>query len=439
METKLFWFVAALMVVHTTNAQEQFDLNKCIDYGLSRSEALKNARLDMQIAHATVNEVKSQGLPQISGTANLINNAIIQKFILPAQFAGGGPNDPPVAVPFGVNYTSALNVQYNQLIFDGTFFLGLQAAKVYEELASKSLQATQIDIIENITKAYYGALVTSEQRLQLKKSLDRLDSLLYETKVMYQNGFVEEIDVQRIEVQRNNINTQLSNLQRLETLSLELLRFQMGMPKEEKLVLSQTIRDLAKEELKNVPKADGSSRIELSLLGTQAKLDSFNIQRYRVGYLPSLYGFATLGANAGGKEIQKFKYFENATLGLQLNVPLFDGFYKRSKVQQALFAKEKTNNSTSQLRRSIAFEINNAHTALQNAIEALENEAKNIELAKKVYQVTKIKYQNGVGAMLEVTSSSGDLSNAETNYYVALYNALIAKVNYLKATGQLKN
>jgi outer membrane protein TolC len=437
MKPKKFWLLVSLFAVHVAKAQEPFDLKKCIEYGLSRSETLKNAKLDIEIAQATVDEVKSQGLPQVSATAGLINNTIIQKLILPAQLAGGRPGDPPVAMPFGVNYTSALNLQYNQLIFDGTFFLGLQAARVYEELSFKSFKATQIQIVENITKAYYGALVTSEQSKQLKGTLARLDSLLADTRAMYQNGFVEEIDVQRIEVQRNNLQTQLFNLERVERLSLELLRFQMGMPKEEELVIDQSIRDLSKENFQTQANSDGSSRIELSLLSTQSKLDSFNIQRYRVGYLPTLYGFGTFGANAGGNRVSNFKYFEYSTLGLQLNVPIFDGFYKRSKIQQALFAKEKTANNTSQLRHSIALEIAQTETNLKNAVMTLENESRNIDLAKKVYAVTKIKYQSGVGSLLELTSASGDLSNAETNYFVALYNALIAKTNYLKAIGQL--
>ncbi len=440
MKQTTIWIAAFVLWISAASAQKAqvvFDLQKCIDYALYNSETVKNAVLDTRIASAQVAEVKSQGLPQLRATAAFNNNAIIQKFILPAQFGGGKPSDPPVAVPFGVNYTSSIALQYNQLIFDGTFFLGLQAAKVYEELSIKSLTATKITIVENVTKAYYGVLVTAEQKRQLKASLLRLDSLLAETRVMYQNGFVEEIDVQRIEVQYNNLKTQLSNLERLEKLSLELLKFQMGMPATEELVIEQSIRDISIEEIQNLPKSDGSSRIELSLLATQAKLDSFNIMRYRVGYLPTLYGVASFGANAGGNQISQFKFFENALLGLQLNIPVFDGFYKRSKIQQGIYSREKTANSTTLTKRSIALEIANTETALRNAIENLENERRNIELASKVYYITKIKYQSGVGSLLEVTLASGSLSDAQTNYYVALYNALIAKVNYLKSTGDL--
>ncbi|UZR95105.1 TolC family protein [Chondrinema litorale] len=439
-----------LLLTHLTFSQDNdnstaYSLEECVTFALQNAVAIKNAYIDMQSADASVNEIRADGLPQITGQVQFIDNYNLQKTLLPENFFDPeGSESVLVPVQLGVRFSGNVGVTLNQLIFDGTFFLGLKAAKTYKELAQKNMERSKIETVEAVTKAYYNALI-SEERLKLaEENYNRLDTLLRQTTAMFENGFSEKIDVDRIRVNMNNVKSQLANIEQMNQVSLILLKFQMGMKVSDPITLEGKISDVKDEFLQIDGREDinYNNRIEYSINQTQIELDKLNIKRYNVGYLPSLYAFAGIGANSGAQEISNLMnfgdyWFSNGNYGFTLSIPIFDGLRKKYQIEQARLTLLKSENNSWNIENMIETELAQAQIALESNITILNSERDNMELADEIYRVSNIKYQEGVGSSFELVDAETSLTQAQTNYYNALYNALIAKIDYLKAIGEL--
>lgn len=443
------WLLAGALALWClpASAQQQgtsakMDLVACLSYAFENTAPMVRAGLDMKMAEGRVGEVMADGLPQVSASGQYLYNYQIQKVILPpeANFFGGPPSDEPVALPFGVAMQSNANLSVRQLLFDGSFFLGLRAAKVYQELSRKGLQQTKVEVAAAVTKAYYTVLISQERLLLLEQNLTRVDTLLRQSKLQLDNGFAEVIDVQRVEIVHNNLQTEIKRLKSAIQVSKSLLKFQMGMPLDQPLELADDLATLSAAELAlagdDAPRPE--NRPEYALLRTQEELDEMNIRQFKVGYFPKLYAIGNYGANTGGNELRNLtRWFSFGAVGLTLDVPIFDGFRKSYQIQQARLRKEKTMVDMVELERRIGLEAQQYRLQLQDAIEALDTQRRNQSLAENVYNVTKIKYQEGIGSSLEVVEAETSYKESITNYYAALYDALIAKVEYEKALGTL--
>ncbi len=439
--------MVSLQLAQAQASKQVFTLDQCIEYALQNAIPVKNAMLDTKSAQASVNEVRADGLPQLNGELQVLDNYNLQTTFLPAVFfdENAGSDAPPVPVKFGVRFSGNAGVTLRQLIFDGSFFLGLKAAKTYKDMAQKNLKRTKIETVEAITKAYYGALI-SEARLELaEENYRRLDTLFKQTTAMYENGFSEKIDVDRIRVNLNNAKTQLANLSEMSQLSIILLKFQMGMQVNEEIELAEEIEDVEIEPLVAADvQPNYADRVEYSINKTQQELDQLNIKRFQVGYYPKLYAFTGLGVNSGENQIGDLlnvgrDWFSFGNYGFTLSVPIFDGFRKKYQVEQARIELLKSENNASQLTNMIDTEFAQAKINLESSMNVLDSEEENQELAEEIYQISNKKYQEGVGSSFELVDAETAFTNAQTNYYNALYNALIAKVDYLKAMGKLYN
>ncbi len=426
---------------------QKMSLEQCIEFALQTTAPVVKAQIDTKIAEAQVKEVTAQGYPQIDGNIQMMNNFKLQTSFLPAIFFAEDPinnpppaDAPPVGVQFGVQYSGFMSAQLRQLIFDGSFFLGLKAAKTYQELSVKGLERTKTEVVTSMTKAYYTVLVNQERLGLLQTNYARLDTLLGQTKALYENGFAEKIDVDRIEVAYNNIRTEQRKTERLVELSFQILKYQMGMPIDTPITLAETLSDIEIKEINLNDAYNYNDRIEFSLLDTQLKLDELNVKRYQVQYYPTVYATANYGMNAGSNEFSGLdQWFSFGSYGLQVNIPIFDGFRKSTLIQQAKLTMKKTEVDKADLMRTIDLETSQAKISLQNAINDLEVQERNMELAKEIYRVTTIKLNEGVGSTLEVVDAENAYKEAETNYYASVYDALISTVDYKKATGKLYN
>lgn len=424
----------------------EMTLNECLEYAYENNQDLLNASLEIDAQKAVVGETVSDGLPQINASVDLSHNLKPQKTFLPGELIdpSGESDGQFVPVQFSPNYSGQAAISLNQMVFRGSYFVGLKAAKTYKELSTKAHIKSKIDITEAVTKAYYNVLVSKELLKSIEANNDRLDTLLRETKIMYENGFAEKIDINRITVEKNNMQTNLNNQQRLYDISYQLLKFQMGMPLENEIVITETISDLELDYMKQLNEGvNYSRRIEYSQLQTQQRLEELNIRNYQVQYLPSLDFYGNVGWIAGpndGGDLFEFDsdtWLNFQTIGLKLTIPIFDGLYKSYKIQQARIDLEKTNNNLTMMRNNINLQVQNTRTTLLNNVANANNQKDNMALAEEVYDVTKEKYQNGVGSNLELIEADSDFVTAQTNYYSALYDAFVALVEYQKALGIL--
>ncbi len=427
-----------------------FSLKQCIDYALQNQEAMKNAVLDEAIAGAKVKEIRGIGFPQINGSIGLTNNDPLRRMFIegtgtPSFFTGGTiiPAGEVFAVPnfFQLKAGGDAGITVNQILFSSSYLVGLQAAKTYKELSAKATEQTRIQVIEAVTKAYYMVLVNQERIKLFDKNISRLDSLLAQTRLMNKNGFVEQIDVDRIEVADNNLKTEREKFNGLLELSLLLLKFQMSLPLQADLSLTEKIGDF-KVDGAVQQKSDYTNRVEYGLLKSQRRLQELDLKNYKLGNLPTIVAFANVGEFSQSPE---FNYFTKQNLwygygmyGLSMNIPLFDGTQNIYRIKQAKLKLQKIDNDLTGFEEAVNLQMRSAGISLKNNLTALDAQKKNIALAEQVAKATKSKYKQGVGTSLEVTSAETSLLEAQTNYFNALYDALVSKVDYDKANGNIK-
>jgi len=276
----------------------------------------------------------------------------------------------------------------------------------------------------------------------LTANLSRLDTLLKQTKQMQKNGFVEKLDVDRLTVTYNNLNIEQQKTDRLIELSEMLLKFQMGMDQKEPITLTDKLADVAVDMNKvNVKDFNYSSRIEYSILETQRDLATLDIRNIKAGYYPSLALNARYGGNMANNLFSAVTKPDNwlsfGYVGIGIQVPVFDGLTKSYQTQQAKLRLENANHGINLTKQSIDLQLNSSSTNLTNALQQLESQKQNMALAEDIARVAKIKFQEGIGSNLEIVNAETDLRVAQTNYYAALFDALIAKVDLDVATGSL--
>ena len=431
-----------LLTSLAANAQS-FSLKQAVDYAITHQVQVKNSQIDLQNASAKINEIKAMGLPQVNGSVALTNNLILQRMFIPAKiFNPSAAEGELIAAKFGVDNAGFANVALSQLVFDGSYLLGLKATSVYKDLAVKSVTQSKQQVAENVTKAYYGILVNEKRMGLLSLNLARLDTLLKETRELNKQGFVEKIDVQRLDVQANNLRTELDNVNRLQDLSYSLLKFQMGYPMEEPIRISESLEkiELATFNTNAAGEFSYANRIEYSILQTQENLAELDLKSIKAGYLPRLVLNANYGYNAGANafsDLMTKQWFDNAAVTVALQIPIFDGFSKKYKAAQSANNLQKVRQSYSLLKSSIDMQRSQATITMKNALESMKEQKANLDLANEISRVTRVKYQQGVGSNLEVLNAESSIKESQANYFTALYNALIAKVEVEKANGTL--
>lgn len=420
-------------------------LDECISYALQNNPDAKNAALELLASKAIIRQNLATGLPQINGTFDFTYNAAIPLIFLPnvPGSPGFNPDNPSeiVGLRFGVDFQSGLGVRIDQMIFDGSYFVGLKAAKTLNTLTAFDKEKAEIDVRETVKKAYFTVLVNDERRRIFEVNLDRVETLLRETEALYEAGFVEKIDVSRTKVQRNNLKTELDKIVAATAISVEVLKLQMGLPSEYTLELAETIRDFNNlTEVTELLATDINRRVELDQLKTNMDLTRLDLKNNQIQYMPRLNAFVTYnrsGASLVLPELYSSDWFTAAFVGVNLTIPIFDGFSKAARIQQNRVQLRQLENQQNFLKQSFDVEVYQAKVSLQNSIASLQLQVENIELATEVFEMAKIKFQEGVGSNLEVVDADSALKEAENNYFAALYDALIAKVDLEKALGLL--
>ena len=418
-----------------------YTLEQCITYGLENQNKIAIAKLDYDESKAKVGETRGMGLPQVDGKMEFVDNVNIQNQFLPANaFDPAAPADVVAPVGFGVQYTNNINLTLNQLIFDGSYIVGMKSAKTYKSLSMKSIKQTEIDVVEQIAKGFYAVLVTSERLSFISAEYERTQTLKDEMQLQYEGGFSEQIDVKRVTVNLNNLDIERQKLERLQEVNMQLLKFYMGMPQEEGFAINGDLeKDLSKLVYEENQSSIYQNRIEYQMMEVQEELGELNVSFEKSTFYPKIYGFASTGWNTGALEFGDMttNYRDYTMLGLQLQVPIFSGLSRKYKLDQAKIQLSKTQYNKELLEQSIDTEIKSTSTMYNNNRESLVFYKENMELAEEVYKVTKIKFDQGMASSFELTSTEQDRKQALTNYYVALYDVIVAKIDLLKATGQL--
>lgn len=440
--------------------RNEFSVKQCVDYAQKNSIAVKNALIDIDIQRQQVRQTISAAFPQVNGSlsGNHYYDIPIQNIpdfvsfktydVLEANGVQNGSGVPITNpknfpdLPFSVTspWNASASIDIQQLLFDGQVFIGLVARKMVMEYARKTALVTQEQIKANIYKIYYQLVVGKKQMTSLDANIERFEKLLSDTKEIFKQGFAERLDVDKVTVQLNNIKTEKLKVENTLAAGNSGLKFLMNMPQKDELVLTDT---LSEEQLKdNIldQQYDYNGRAEMQVLNLAVKLGGYNVKRYQLSKIPSVAAFGSYSKNAQRTSFDFFNkgdWFTTSLVGVKVSVPIFDGFKRRGQIMQAKLELQKTKNSLEQMKQSIDHDVATARINMTSALLTMDNQKRNIDLAEAVYNTTKKKFEQGLGNNQEIYNAQAELKVAQTNYYSSLYDAINAKIDYLKATGKL--
>ncbi|MEI6582940.1 MAG: TolC family protein [Chitinophagia bacterium] len=423
------------------NHHYAFNIQQALEYAKANNVQVKNALLNVQAQKETNREITAAALPNIFGTGSVLNYLEIPVTLLPGEIAGQ-PAGTFVPVRFGTKYNSTVGIQLQQTLFDGQVFVGLQARKTSVDFQLKNVEVTEELIKANIYKVYYQLVASKTQIQILDANIQRLEKLENDTRILYNNGFAEKLDEDKVSIQLTNLNTE--KVKALNSIEIGYLGLKtlLGMPSKDTLELTEKITEGQIEA--NILADTGfqyQDRKEYQYLELAKKLNEYNIKRYQLSYLPTLSMNAAYNKIAQRNTFDLFvkdgDWFTTSFIGFNLSVPIFSGFAKDARVAKSKIDLRQTNNQLENLINTIDNEVQQSRINFNTAQNTLRFQKKNMELAEKVYNQTRKKYEIGTGSNIEISAAQTDLITAQNNYLSALYGAIVARIDYLKATGKL--
>ena len=444
-------------------AQEKHVLSvkQAVEYAKKNSVQVKNILLDVKLQEETNRQVTANAYPKIDGRigATYNPNIAVQSFpnfialgtygVIEAEDIRRGdgsaiktPSDIGlIQAQFGTKYVANAGVDLSQLLFDGQVFVGLQARETSMQWVRKNVEVTEELIKANVHKVYYQLVVGKTQIDLLDANIARLLKLQNDTRELYKNGFAEKLDVDKVTVQIANLETEKKKaLSQISNgyLGLKLL---IGMPVKDELVLTDTLSDSQiKDGMLEASAYNYSDRKEYQYAELGKKLNEYNIKRYKLSQIPTVSLSSSWSKNAQRNKFDFFgkgDWYTFSNINLNISIPIFHGFTTRSKIDEAKLNLQKTVNQMDYLKLTIDNEVETARTNFKTATESMDYQKQNMKLAEDVYEQTKKKYEAGLGSNTEITAAQTDLKSAQTNYINALYDAIVARIDYLKAIGKL--
>jgi len=467
--TRSIGFVLLLLLaINVTQAQQTFAVTarEALDLALKNVIELKNLNIDYKIQEAQNKEITGQAYPQLNGNISgshyfAIPVTTIPDFISPAVYGvldkegvkdgNGNPITlgslgPTQYFParFGVPWAASAGFTLQQILFQSDVFVGLKARSTALEYAQQNIKVSEDKVKQNVATAYYAVLIAQKQLQLTNESKVRLQKLSHDNQIMFQNGFAEKLDIDRVQVSLNNIESAIAQLENVVKLGYAGLKQNMGLTQRDSVILKDSLNiDLLKADILDEGSFKYEDRSEIRLLSTSKRLAELDLQRYKLSYVPTLSAFWNFSESAQRNDFdfirsgKQYPWFQTSQVGVNVNIPIFDGFQKSNRVKQAQFRLDKLANSLDQTKMGIDLQQVSTKGSLKANILAFDIQKKNLELAESVYNTTKKKFEQGVGSSFEVIQAENDLQTAQGNYFDALYKATLAKIDYLRALGRL--
>ncbi|WP_338872415.1 TolC family protein [Spirosoma sp. SC4-14] len=446
-------------------ATDGYTLAQCVEYARANHPNVKIARLNEKISLTQTQQVIGRNLPQVSVSGSLIDNYKIPVTLLPGSLAsagsgsttsttgtggvgsttavGGTTSDGFIPVKFGTQYSATLTGRVDQKLYDPSLGLALKAAKLTTKLQEEATAQAEQNQAYNVAQAYYQALVIDLQRRLTIRDITSSDTLLQQERVRLQNGTTREIDFGRIQLNRNNLQSQLEQQTRRYELALNQLKFQMGMPQNEPLSLQalEIENQLVVTDLSSPGNRFFENRPDYKQLLINTQLQDLNRLSNNRGYLPSLGLYGTYGTNAQRQEFNFFRngfpWFQSGAVGLTLNWTIFDGNQRHYRDRENRLNLETLRLQQILARESAELSLSNAQVSYQNLVTDIQRERDNITLAQKILTVTQLEYKEGIATSVTLIDSKDALTTAQNNLANKLINLYQARLDYENAQGTI--
>ncbi len=426
-------------------AQEpvQLSLDQAIEYALEYNYELNNAKADASIASRQVWEITASGLPQVSGTLGYQYFTDIPTNLVPAEFFGGEEGE-FAEIQFGTEQNLTATLSVNQLIFDGSYIIGLRAARIFRALSLQIYERSEMEIKSSVMESYYLSLATSQNLEIMSGNLSNLEKTLYETEKLFEQGFTDAINVDQLKLTVANLKNSISGMARQKKLTLDLLKFQIGIDVSREVILTESLEDLFAAislETISVQEFNPQNHIEFRIMQSQEQMQLMSMRREWSFYLPTISAFYTRQENAYRNEFNFFQgsqpWFPTSILGVNINIPIFSSGLRHSRVQQARLELDKAKMNTRMVEQSLLLQKQEASNNIQTAMEQYNTEKDNLQLARRILDRTTIMYREGLASSLELTQASDQLLTTQANYINAMFEMLNASNRLKKALGRL--
>jgi outer membrane protein len=428
-KTLLTIFLLIFLSVRTIHAQNadtelQLSLKEAQEYASHNNKMVKSAKFSVLASKNDVWTAISSGLPQVSAGANLTDNLKLGVFVL-------SMNDVPTIITMGTTYTLPVSVQASMPLFSAPYYIGIETSKLAQKLAESNLQSTEIDTRQSVASAYYLILISEESLRIIKENLTNLRETLKSTKAMYNSGVAEATDVDQMSSNVTMMENSFSNLQNTIEMNYNLLRFQLGVKFDTKIVLTETINDLVKdinvEELL-AHNFNPETNIQYDLVDKQEKLSALDLKSQQAMALPSLSGIYSTSTTAMAMKMSDLKWYPSSYLGLNLSVPIFASGQRYSSIQKAKINLEKARNTKEMVSDQLQIQNQQLRYNLENANIQYKSQKDNVEVSKRVYTSMENKFKQGMASSLDLIESNSLYLQAENNYISSLMNLLQTKL-----------
>jgi len=448
---KRIFLLALSFLALQAEAQESnsYSLQQALDYAVKNSPLLKNADADVLIYKQKVKEITALGLPQINLEASFNHFLNIPTTVVPANaFNPLAPSDLLLPVQFGTKYQTSAGATLSQLIFDGSYIVGIKATNALMQLQLQLEQKAEIDIRNEVTKAYFSAVIAQENITTLGATLKNLEKLEAEIKAIYKEGLTESQDAEQIELTVHTMRTTIARAENMKKISFALLKLHMGMDVSTEISLTENVDQL----YGSFNPADYQSREfaasqlpEYKLLQSQVTISEFSLKNEKMKYYPSFGAFITHSYNLPSNDLEFFgsRWYPTTIWGLKLNVPVFSSGMRRAKVEQARLSLEKSMNTLTNTENALKLQAQTAQLNFNFAVENLNTAKRSLELADRIQQKALIRYKEGgtkfnQGTSFELNQAQTQYLNAQSNYINALYLVLTSKAEMDKAFGLIQ-
>ncbi|HEY1115943.1 MAG TPA: TolC family protein [Chitinophagaceae bacterium] len=444
------WLTLLAVLWSTSVLQAQtatpMSLKEALNFALQANQTARKARLDVENSQYKIDEVRSQTLPQINGSAALAHNPLLQMSALPNIF---GPNPNPnetILVAFGQKWNANTGVGLTQNLFNKSIFTGLSAARSTEEFYKLYAQLSEEQVIEQVASTYYNVLVQRQKTGVLDSTLKNTRRVQTILSNQYKNGLARKVDVDRIAVSISNLESQRQQLINTVALLENQLKYYMGMPIQTPITIPAVDLDAIEPQAvaTGVP-VNAEDRTEVRVLRSQEDLLRFQKEAYKAEYYPSLSLSSNYSYQGTGQKVPLFKgqskgvnWFDAASVSLNLRIPIFNGGATKARINQAEIGIKKVNEDIAQTELALNLAAENARTQINNSIITLNAQRANVELAQEVYSNTQNNYNNGLASLTDLLSAENSLTEAQNNYSSALLNYKVAEIQLIKSQGGLK-
>ena len=412
---------------------DSFSLEQATQYSLENSPIIKNSEIDVIISKKKVWETTAMGLPQAQATLgyqySLTVPDLFETFSSFGEDSSVTIDDLKASIPF--------DLTVSQLIFSGPYIVGLQAAKVFKELSEVSLEKSKMDVKKTVIHTYYLALVTFENEIIIDSIYESTKTLVNEIEAMYNNGFVDETDLDQMKLTFQIIEDNQKMIKRQKDLILDLLKYQMGYDIEKDIILTdnlEQILDISSIENLLLSEFNVNENLDYQLLMTQEKLSELDWKRRRSEYLPSLSAYYTHHEQFNSNSVD---FQSPDMIGITASIPIFSSGMRMSVVGQSKLEYEKSKNTRIMQEAGLKLQFKEAKISLLNTYDKYNTEKENTLLSKKIYSRTLIKYSEGMASRTELTQVQNQYLNVQSTFFNTIIDLIDKNLNIKELTNDL--